>query len=52
MQEGSPAQAAEVPGEVAPVEIIWTLELEVGGNQLHLALNPMNQGNDLFFRRH
>lgn len=52
VQEGSPAQAAEVPGEVAPVEIIWTLELEVGGNQLHLALNPMNQGNDLFFRRH
>lgn len=52
MQEGSPDQVAEVPVEAAPVEIIWTLELEVGGNKLHLALNPVNQGNDLFFPRH
>lgn len=36
----------------ALVEIIWTLELKVTGNLLHLALNPMNQGNNPFSGRH
>lgn len=45
-QEGSPAQAAGVPVAEALEEVIWTLELEVVGNQLHLALNPGNQGNN------
>lgn len=45
-QEVSPAQAAGVPVAEALVASIWTLELEVVGNQLHLALNPGNQGND------
>lgn len=45
-REALRAQAAGVPVAEAPVGSIWTLELEVVGNQLHLALNPGNQGND------
>lgn len=50
--EGSPAQAVGMPVAEALVEIIWTLELEIVGNQLHLALNPGNQGNDRCSHRH
>lgn len=41
-----------VPVAEVLVEIIWTLELEVIGNQLHLALNPVSEGNDPFSGRH